>query len=377
MPSFHLHPGFAAQSIRSNPWQPNQFVITSSQHFGVVGSGKVYIVNTTPGFAANTPVPLLGCWGTSDGSFDACFSEVDQDAVAVACGDGVKVYKVSQSINRDGVMPVIHNAEHQAEVSCVCWNSGKRDSFFSASWDATIKMYSAVNPQVSVLTMAEHFKEVYEVATTSRSPSSILSCSGDGTWKLWDTRSPQRSVMTQMAHQNQIVLSIDFNKHDPNIFATGGVDRTVRLWDARRPTQPLASLPGHDQACRRVRFAHHSRTLLASAGYDMRVCVWDLNQPQRPMVARYQQHREFVLGLEWSMVTPNSLATASFDGTCFFLTVGQAPTPSQPQQLPQAMPPPRLPRARTKVLPGLPTAAPPLGGRMTPPPLPPMPRSPR
>lgn len=361
MPSFQLHPGFAAQSVRCNPWQPNQFVIAASQHFGVVGSGKVYVVNTTPGFLANTPVPLLGCWGTPDGAFDACFSEVDQDVVVVGCGDGVKVFKVSQSANRNGVMPLIHNMEHQAEVSSVSWNSGKRDAFFSASWDSTVKMYSAVNPQASVITMAEHFKEVYEVATSAHSPTSILSCSGDGTWKLWDTRTPQRSVITQMAHQNQIVLSIDFNKHDPNIFASGGVDRTVRLWDARRPTQPLASLPGHEQACRRVRFAHHSRTMMASAGYDMRVCVWDLNQPQRPMVARYQQHREFVVGLEWSIASPNSLATASFDGTAFFLTVGQAPSPTvQPQQLPEAMPPPRMPRARTKVLPGLPPAAPPL-----------------
>lgn len=136
------------------------------------------------------------------------------------------------------------------------------------------------------------------MATSSRSPTSILSCSGDGTWKLWDVRTPAKSVLSQIgAHQQQIVLSIDFNKHDPNIFASGGVDRTVRLWDARRPAQPLASLPGHDQACRRVRFAHHSRTLLASAGYDMRINVWDLNNAAQPMIGRYQQHREFVVGL--------------------------------------------------------------------------------
>lgn len=373
MPSFQLHPGFSAQSIRCNPWNPTQYVVAASQHFGVVGSGKVYVINTAPDFAAGSPVPLLGCWGTSDGSFDACFSEVDQDTVAVACGDGVKIYKASQAANRDGAMPLVHNREHTAEVSSVCWNSGKRDCFFSASWDTTIKMYSAVNPQASIVTLAGHFKEVYEVATTARSPSSILSCSGDGTWKLWDIRSPQQAVMTQFAHQKQIVLSVDFNRQDANIFATGGVDRTVRLWDARKPTQPLASLPGHEQACRRVRFSHHSRTLLASAGYDMRVCVWDLNQPQRPMTARYQQHREFVVGLDWSMAAPNRLATASFDGSCFFLAVGQPPTPTQqpqqPQQLPPAMPPPRVPRMPGGMMGGIPGGMP--GGL---PPLPVLPR---
>lgn len=361
MPSFQLHPGFSGQSIRCNPWQPTQFIIGASQNFGVIGSGKVYIVTTTPGFTPNSPVPLVACWGTSDGVFDACFSEVDPNTVVLACGDGVKVYNVQQSTNRNGVVPLVHNVEHQQEVSSVTWNSGKRDTFFSGSWDSTVKMYSAANPQVSIATMAEHFKEVYEVASSSRSPTSILSCAGDGTWKLWDVRTPQRSVMTQLAHQNQLVLSIDFNKYDPNIFATGGVDRTVRIWDARRATQPLASLPGHDQACRRVRFSPHSRTLLASAGYDMCVCIWDLNQPQKPMTARYQHHREFVVGLDWSMAAPNNIATASFDASAFFCAMGQPPTPSPPQQLPPAVPPPRVPKPpRTSVLPGLPPPAPPL-----------------
>ncbi|CAD2213369.1 peroxin-7 [Angomonas deanei] len=360
MPSFFLHQGFAGQQIRCNPWQPNQYIISSSQHFGVVGSGKVYIVEAPQGFAPGSLVRLVGCWGTSDGVFDSCFSEMDQNLVVCACGDGVKVFNVPQSANRDGVMPLIHNLEHQQEVSCVAWHSAKRDNFFSGSWDTTIKLYSAVNPQQSICTFVGHMKEVYEIATTARSPTSFLSCSGDASWKLWDTRTPQRPVLSQFGHQNQIVLSVDFNKVDPNVFATGGVDRTVRVWDARRPNQPLVSLPGHDQACRRVRFSPHSKTLLASGGYDMRVCVWDLNSPQRPMVARYQHHREFVLGVEWSAAVPNMLATTSFDGTCYFIPVGQQPTPSPPQQLPPAVPPPRKVVPRTKVLPGLPQPMPPL-----------------
>jgi len=181
-------------------------------------------------------MPLVGCWGTADGAFDACFSEMDANIVVVGCGDGVKLYNVPQSVNQNGVAPMMHLAEHQAEVASVAWNSATRSEFFSGSWDTTIKMYSAARPQASIATMREHLKEVYEVANTARSPTSILSCSGDGTWKLWDVRNPQRSVLTQLAHQNQIVLSVDFNKHDPNIFATGGVDRTVR---------PVRGIPPH------------------------------------------------------------------------------------------------------------------------------------
>lgn len=352
MPSFDLHPGFAGNGMRCNPWQPTQYVLTAGEHFGVVGSGKVYIVNTAPGPSADLPVSLFGCWGTSDCAFDVCFSEVDQNVVAVACGDGVKLYNVQQSINRDGVSPLVHITDHQNEVAGVTWN---RDSFFSCSWDCTVKLYRAASPQTALMTFTGHMKEVYEVACSTRDPALFLSSSGDGTWRLWDARK-QCSVLTQVGHGHQIILSIDWNKYDGNIFASGGVDRTVHLWDMRRPGQPLATLPGHNNACRRVRFSPHSRSLLASSGYDCGVCIWDLNQPQRPLVARYAHHREFVVGLEWSLAVPNTLASASWDGRVYFWVVGQQVTasPSLSQQLPAALPPPRVRLPRTKVLPGLP-----------------------
>lgn len=362
MPSFQLHRGFAAQSIRCNPWMPSQFLITSSQNFGIVGSGKVYLVQTTPGFPDGSPVPLVGCFGTPDGAFDACFSELDQNVIAVG-GDGVRIYRLSDALNRNGVMPVIHNLEHQGEVCSVVWNSAKRDTFYSGSWDRTVKMYSAANPQQSIVTLTEHMKEVYEVAVTARNPTTILSCSGDGLWKMWDLRASTRSVQSQVGHDHQIILSIDFNKQEPNLFATGGVDRTVRIWDARRSQQPLVSFPGHEQACRRVRWSPHSRTMLCSGGYDMRVNVWDLSKPQQPLIGRYGHHREFVLGVEWSPAAPHTLATCSYDGSAFFMAVGRGPTRSPPASaLPDAMPPPRVPRPRPRATAGLPDCAPPLVG---------------
>ncbi|CBH10048.1 peroxin 7, putative [Trypanosoma brucei gambiense DAL972] len=350
MPSFVLHPGFAGHSLRCNPWQPTQFLVTASEHFGVAGSGKVYVVNTSQGLQPHSPVQLVGCWGTSDAAFDACFSEVDRDLVAVACGDGVKLYSLQQSFNRDGVMPVAHSTEHRAEVVGVAWC---RDAFLSCSWDGAVKLWKAATPQVSFMTFHEHLKEVYEVSCSTFNPASFLSCSGDGTWRLWDSRSP-RSVLTQIGHGHQPILSIDFNKQDNSIFATGGVDRTVHLWDARRPQRPLTVLPGHDNACRRVRFSPHSRTLLASSGYDCRVCLWDLNQPQRPLTARYAHHREFVVGLQWSLATPNALASVSWDGSAFFWTNGQPLTPSPSSQpLPPAIPPPRVRPPRPKGVPDI------------------------
>ena len=348
MPSFAFHPGFCGNSVRCNPWDPTQLLVTSADNFGVSGSGKVYLIQAGKDIRTE-PLRPLGCFGTSDGAFDACFSEADASMIIVACGDGVKLYNLATSLNRDGVMPELHLLEHQAEVSGVCFNQVTHDSFLSCSWDGSAKLWAAARPQQSVMTFAEHIKEVYEVVASPRNPATFLTCSGDGSFKLWDCRAP-RSSLSVPGHGADIVLSIDWNKYDENVFATGSVDRTARLWDLRRPQQQLTILRGHEAAVRRVRFSPHARTQLATSGYDFRVCLFDLERGQRPLVQRYEQHREFIVGLEWSLFQPGALFSASWDGLMFGWVCGQPPTASHMQQppLPPALPPPKIPNIRRR-----------------------------
>lgn len=361
MPSFAFHQGFAGHSVRCNPWNPTQFLFTAANNFGITGSGKVYLCDILPssslagarGLAPAPPVRVLGCIGTSDGAFDACFSELDQNIIAVACGDGVKLYQ-AQQWNQDGALPIVHNMEHQAEVSSVTWGLVSKNEFLTSSWDHTVKVWNALQPNASMVTYQGHQKEVYEVSPSPQNPALCVSCSGDGTWRVWDRRSSgngRPAALQALGHQGQIILSVDTNKYDPNVFATGGVDQTVKLWDLRRPEQEVVALPGgHDGAVRRVRFSPHVRSLLASSGYDFRVCVWDLGRRGRPLTHRYEQHREFVVGLDWSLAVPGELVSASWDGLAFSWKVGQPPVPTHAQQVPMApaMPPPRNPNVRRR-----------------------------
>lgn len=360
MPSFAFHPGFAGHSVRCNPWNPTQFLMTAANNFGVTGSGKIYIVDIPPSVGApgqppqQRPVQLLGAIGTSDGAFDACFSELNPSVFVAACGDGVKMYNMNQ-LNNDGVLPLLHNMEHQAEVSCVSWGLVSKNEFLTSSWDGTVKVFNAQQPQAAMVTFQGHAKEVYEVSPSPQNPALCFSCSGDGTWRVWDRRTSgngRPAALQAIAHQGQIVLTIDANKYDMNIFATGSVDQTIKLWDVRRPEREVVVMPrGHEGAVRRVRFSPHVRSLLASSGYDFRVCVWDLARQGRPLTHRYEQHREFVVGLDWSLAAPGELVSASWDGLSFGWRVGQPPIPTHQGvvvPLPNAMPPPRNPNARRR-----------------------------
>jgi peroxin-7 len=357
MPSLAFHPGFVGNSIRTNPWRPHEVVVCAADNFGISGTGKVYLVSaglpdaSGPAPPGMDPVftPLNG-FGTADGAFDACFSEIAPNILVVAQGDGVKVYDVN-AINPVGItMPVAAPMGHTAEVVSVDWSPHKQDCFISSSWDATVKVWAGNRLDAGPIQgLVGHLKEVYEAQFHPRTPTLVASASGDGTWRLWDLRVQKPGgIVTIPGHGADLVMSLDWNRYEPNMLATGSVDRTVKLWDIRKPQQAMLVLRGHDHAVRRVRFSPHSRSQLLSCGYDYRVVTWDLQHRPQFMTHRYEHHREFVVGCDWSMATPGAILSAGWDGMAFAWTVGRPPSLTPPQQLaplPLCQPPPRPPGA--------------------------------
>lgn len=115
-------------------------------------------------------------------------------------------------------------------------------------------------------------------------------------------------------------LTHDWNKYRPTILATAGVDRLIRTFDIRNPNGgPVAVLPGHEYAVRKVTWSPHLPDLLLSASYDMTCRVWtdgsamghDGQQQQRvldPMafgggreLGRMDRHTEFATGVDWCL----------------------------------------------------------------------------
>lgn len=80
---------------------------------------------------------------TNDAQYDLAWSELNENQLLVACGDGsVKLFDLS--VNE---FPVMNFHEHKRETFCVCWNPVTKDTFLSSSWDGTVKIVSRLVPR--------------------------------------------------------------------------------------------------------------------------------------------------------------------------------------------------------------------------------------
>ena len=68
--------------------------------------------------------------------------------------------------------------------------------------------------------------------------------------------------------------------------------------------------------------------LVASCSYDMAVCVWDYAAPEDCLVARLEQHTEFVLGVDYSTLVDGLMASTGWDESVFVWQHGMDPRTS-------------------------------------------------
>jgi len=127
-----------------------------------------------------------------------------------------------------------------------------------------------------------------------------------------------------MAHPTEI-LTLDWNKYQDNILFSGSVDKSIKMWDLRRPDQPITELHGHRYAVRRIRCSPHFGNILASVSYDRTFCLWDVEK-EEPLIQQIEQHApEFAVGCDFSLFVEGLVATCGWDSRAVVWKLGEDP----------------------------------------------------
>jgi len=333
--------GIAWYAVQYSPFRPGVLALAGAQNFGIVGNGRLTVVDGHAG-GGGAPMPPgsgpagppggrlveVASYETRDAVYGVCWSEANENHVATAGGDGcVRIWDVAAGRERN---PLVSLEGHQREVAHVDWGLLDRNLVVSAAWDDTVRVWDVTRPGAgAVRVLAGHTYCVYAAEWSPLHAGVVLTASGDRTARVWDLSAPgDRAVLTARAGGDHECLACDWSRYDDRVFVTAGVDRMVKVWDVRRLASPTHVLAGHSYAVRRVQCSPHRAGQVASCGYDMTARVWDLappppggevppppGAPPAGGLGRVvAQHAEFCCGIDWALFAPGELTTAGWDG---------------------------------------------------------------
>lgn len=113
--------------------------------------------------------------------------------------------------------------------------------------------------------------------------STLATGGGDRTIRLWDLRDPEAPPEIVGRHED-VVRRVRFSPEGRRL-ASASADRDIRLWDLVDRTAPPAVLSGHDDSVWTLAFSPDGK-IPASAGADRKILLWEMTHPLMQMTTR-------------------------------------------------------------------------------------------
>jgi len=165
---------------------------------------------------------------------------------------------------------------HEKQVNCAIFHPD--DIVFTTSDDTTVRVWNPVKE-------GQQSYECSKVFTEHKAPviecclhptnSYLLSISTDSSWGFYDF--DKGSLLTQVMDPDRSPFTCTMLHPDGYIFATGTVNKLIRIWDIRSQKN-VATFQGHQEQLNDVQFSENG-IYLASCSQDNSVKVWDLRGP--------------------------------------------------------------------------------------------------
>ncbi|KAF2734620.1 WD40 repeat-like protein [Polyplosphaeria fusca] len=175
---------------------------------------------------------------------------------------------------------------HEKEGFGLSWSPLLEGHLATGSEDTTVRTWDIKNGFSKgsrtiepTATYTVHSATVNDVQYHPIHSQLLGTASDDLTWQVIDTRmaSHKKALYRTEAHADA-VNSISFHPEWESIVATGSADKSIGIWDLRKPDTKLHALQQHKDMVIGLQWHPQDSAILASSSYDRRICLWDLSR---------------------------------------------------------------------------------------------------
>lgn len=158
-----------------------------------------------------------------------------------------------------------------SKISCVSWNNYMKHMLASSDYNGTVTVWDAFTAQ-RLHVFQEHEKRCWSVDFNRMDTKLVASGSDDHKVKLWSLDS-ERSLTCLEAKAN--VCCVQFNPASRYHLAFGSADHCVHYYDLRNLKEAVRVFKGHRKAVSYVKFI--SSEDIVSASTDSQLKIWNVN----------------------------------------------------------------------------------------------------
>ncbi|XP_014668464.1 PREDICTED: E3 ubiquitin-protein ligase RFWD2-like isoform X3 [Priapulus caudatus] len=178
-----------------------------------------------------------------------------------------------------------------SKISCVSWSPYYKSTLASSDYEGTVTIWDA-SIGSSVKSFQEHEKRCWSVDFNRQDPQLLASGSDDAKVKLWSTNM-EHSVTSLEAKAN--VCCVKFNPSSRFHLAFGSADHCVHYYDLRNTKQPLCVFKGHRKAVSYAKFVNSEE--IVSASTDSQLKLWNVSKSNCLRTFRGHSNEKNFVGL--------------------------------------------------------------------------------